>query len=209
MIGNEEEASSTFVRQRRDLFLISSLLLIAQVADINVEKLSLIGIDLKVEKAPALYAALWALWLYWFLRCYVAFRSIRGTPLWTSYRGELATCLNLAIHRAARRHAEEVMERSPEFRVGHPDFASNVAHGPLTLWTATISGNPTIRSSDGNTHQLPSLTVTIGPLRLWWMRLLALTTLCVSRIEGTEYLFPFVYGLAPAVYWLWANYDCL
>jgi hypothetical protein len=59
-----EDASTSFIRQRRDLFVISAVLLVAQLAGSQPTKLSFFGPDIQTERAHTLIYAASALWAY-------------------------------------------------------------------------------------------------------------------------------------------------
>ena len=58
MASEEDDSSTSFQRQRRDLFVVAALLVVAQVTEIKADKLAFLGMELRVEKATYL------LWLY-------------------------------------------------------------------------------------------------------------------------------------------------
>ncbi|MBA3022996.1 MAG: hypothetical protein KKB48_03940 [Gammaproteobacteria bacterium] len=70
---SDSDSALSFIRQRRDLFVISALLIVAQVAHFRInETLSLLGASITVGKPEVLVYSLWLLWAYWLVR-YVQF----------------------------------------------------------------------------------------------------------------------------------------
>lgn len=70
---SDSDSALSFIRQRRDLFVISALLSIAQIAHFRVnETLSLFGASITVGNPKVLTFSLWVLWGYWLVR-YIQF----------------------------------------------------------------------------------------------------------------------------------------
>src|ERR1022692_2649777 len=85
----DQDSSTAFVRQRRDLFVISAFLLIAQIAELEPTELSFLGMKVSVHNSTALIYALWALWLYWLLRYSQAFINLPGKVIKAVYTAEV------------------------------------------------------------------------------------------------------------------------
>jgi hypothetical protein len=66
-----EDISAGFVRQRRNLIVISLVLLFAQLADLAVSELDVFGTKIKIGSPVAVDFALWLAWSYWLVRYYV------------------------------------------------------------------------------------------------------------------------------------------
>ena len=64
-----------FLRQRRNLMLLSGFLLLFRFADLEIEKMSILGTQLLVGRPDALRFSAWILWGYFFLRYFQYFRS--------------------------------------------------------------------------------------------------------------------------------------
>lgn len=70
---SDSDSALSFIRQRRDLFVISALLTVAQIAHFRVnETLSLFGASISVGRPEVLVYSLWLLWAYWLVR-YIQF----------------------------------------------------------------------------------------------------------------------------------------
>ncbi|MDO8927352.1 MAG: hypothetical protein Q7U94_10630 [Sideroxyarcus sp.] len=70
---SDSDSALSFIRQRRDLFVISALLSVSQLAHFRVnETLALFGASITVGNPQVLTFSLWVLWAYWMLR-YIQF----------------------------------------------------------------------------------------------------------------------------------------
>jgi hypothetical protein len=71
-----DDVRAGFIRQRRNLFVISLVLLFAQLADLTVNELDVFGTKIKIGSPVAVDFALWTAWVYWFIRYYVYFHDL-------------------------------------------------------------------------------------------------------------------------------------
>lgn len=77
--------NSDLLRQRRNLIAISAFLILFDIANVQVAKLSLLGNELIVGNAQALIYSAWVLWAYFFLRYYQYWRAEPESHIRNSY----------------------------------------------------------------------------------------------------------------------------
>jgi len=82
--GND--ASTSFVRQRRDLFAVTSIILLARLSHAHFEEVSFQGIGLKLDRPEVLFFGLWVLWGYWLLRYLQAYHEYTTDPVALAFK---------------------------------------------------------------------------------------------------------------------------
>ena len=65
-----------FIRQRRNLLIISLVLLFAETAELKLQKLNVFGTELTIGNPVIVNFALWAAFVYWLWRYYVYFHDL-------------------------------------------------------------------------------------------------------------------------------------
>lgn len=60
-----------FVRQRRNLMVMSVVLLLVESADVRFSELNLLGTKFTIENPDVINLGLWVAFLYWLYRYYV------------------------------------------------------------------------------------------------------------------------------------------
>lgn len=201
----EQDSSTTFVRQRRDFFVISAFLLIAQIAGLEPTKLSFLGMEVNVHNSTALIYALWALWFYWLLRYSQAFINLPEKVITAAYQAEVDKLIAILVKKREWEKMKREVELMPEYhgaRVSPPEIQhfQDAASGKFHYgW------NPFIwlgKDHKGLDHV--KIEVTSGENLI--ANVLATASLCFKRIEVTEYLFPFAFGSSPALYFAYTHF---
>lgn len=75
----EEDSDSIrngFIRQRRNLIVISLVLLFAETSELSINKLNVFGNELLIRNPVIVTAALWIAYIYWLWRYYVYFHDL-------------------------------------------------------------------------------------------------------------------------------------
>jgi len=65
-----------FIRQRRNLILISLVLLFAETSELSISKLNVFGNELLIRNPVIITVALWVGWFYWSWRYYSYFHDL-------------------------------------------------------------------------------------------------------------------------------------
>ncbi len=201
----DQDSSTTFVRQRRDLFVISAFLLIAQIAELKPDHLSFLGMEVDVHNSTTLIYALWALWAYWLLRYSQAFMNLPKRIIRDAYETEVerqvAARLKNKEWEKMKRHVEQTPEYGgakvfpPEIQLFRDDTSGKSNYG----W------NPRIRLNERE-EGLPHAKVEVTNGVSLISNVFAVISLCFKKLEVTEYLFPFVFGISPALYFVYSHF---
>lgn len=201
----EQDSSTAFVRQRRDFFVISAFLLIAQIAELEPTKLSFLGMEVNVHNSSALIYALWALWFYWLLRYFQAFINLPEKIIKAAYQAEVDKLIAALV----KKREWEKVKRDVELMPGYD--GARVLPPEIQRFQDGTSGkfnygwNPFIwlgREHKGLDHV--KIEITSGENLI--ANVLAAASLCFKRIEVTEYLFPFAFGSSPALYFAYTYF---
>lgn len=75
-----------FIRQRRNIIVVSLLLLFAELVTLTLPEIDLLGSRATLDHPVAVAPALWIAWAYLLLRYWQAFREFRGNNFRTAYR---------------------------------------------------------------------------------------------------------------------------
>jgi hypothetical protein len=194
----------TYPSQRRNLFLISGALVLALHTNLTTDHINLLVAQLDLNGPQSVATFLWWLWGYWFVRFIQAFIELGAN------RGIKAVYENKRTELYARKGYRKLLrEKRPSLdlsnspndtllKVGH---GFEVTRGARVDVTYTITRTQFVDDRGAGGKQLPPEAITlrgkdlIGPkvgAFLW-------TAFCTTR--GTEYLLPFLVGIAPLVYW--------
>jgi len=71
-----EEIKQGFIRQRRNLILISLILLFVEVAEVSFNKINLLGNELTISNPDVVTYSLWVAFIYWLIRYYQYFNDM-------------------------------------------------------------------------------------------------------------------------------------
>lgn len=203
MSDGDGESSTSFHRQRRDLFVISAILLIVQLADVKATKLGFLGLELEVGKSAVIYGALWVLWAYWYLR-YFQVSLVEHAPreAYVRFNGRFRAILDAELSERAKVQVRLRISNDPD----HKDSTSadvSRKHVDIGWLGATATYEPSVvRPSATRRTPLEPVTSQVGVVRLYAFGLRALTWAVLKDITFTEYLLPFVFGALPAVVFL-------
>lgn len=199
MASEEDDSSTSFQRQRRDLFVVAALLVVAQVTEIKADKLAFLGMELRVEKATYLIAALWLLWLYWYWRFYQAFRAAVGTiKIYDAYlaaflkrlKAETASqAVEIAKSKVREQWSESLRLEELQFGVRH-----------RIAWnSATAVYIARIHNAKGEIISAPDTEVVLTGAPVWWLRARVLCFLAFNDFVISEYAMPFAFGVTPLI----------
>ena len=77
MNSADDDTQQGFLRQRRNLFVVSIVLAVVQLTGATIgESFTVLGITINLESPFFVAYVLWCLWLYWFYRYYVYHREL-------------------------------------------------------------------------------------------------------------------------------------
>ncbi len=198
-----------FVRQRRNLIVVSVLLLFADALAFRFAEINIVGNRVELAEPVRVTPFLWAVWIYLLLRYWQAFKEHGGesfTSFMKGYIGGSAT--NFVIEQAQTR-----LERTPNIvrHQNRPNVVINDLPHPGLYARARIGYE--IRQGELAVRNEMELTIS-WPRMLWFYIRGALVSTFNRSIVSEKYL-PFAFAFAPLAYalytWRWGDVspDCL
>lgn len=90
-----------FIRQRRNIFIASTVVVFLRFGGVSVEKVSLLGTELHFDNIQALYAAVWVFFIYAFIRYYQYYQQENNKGISSVFWGKMnALCVFKLRNRA-------------------------------------------------------------------------------------------------------------
>ncbi len=78
-----------FIRQRRNIIIISLVVLLAEISDIQINKINIFGNEVLINNPNILHLFLWIALFYWLIRYYQYFRDIPDKGFKATFNGKL------------------------------------------------------------------------------------------------------------------------
>lgn len=193
-----------FVRERRNLLLISIGLLAFQATGATLSKLELFGNSIDLRSPLSIALPLWVIWGYFLLRFYQYYRDLgnkgfRDTMLERAFKVGQAEAKRLYERESGISVTSEFEEPSrPEYQFSDTHFDGSIPGGG---WQFYVEGDVYVRDEKRvhslNQHfkdkvNLPKRAVRRCARAGWWFVIIHTTLV-------TEYLLPFMVGMAPPV----------
>ncbi len=107
------DIAASFIRQRRNLMIVSLVLLFAESAELTIEKLNIFGNELRLAHPETATYALWIGWIYWLWRYYVYFHDLGEKGFLREYHKRMLELV--------RQVALFQLKRDPQFIKDHAD----------------------------------------------------------------------------------------
>lgn len=192
---SDSDSALSFTRQRRDLFVISALLIVAQVAHFRVsEKLALFGASITVGNPDVLAYFLWLLWAYWLVRYIQFFRREKAiekikNAIFDRVRKPLAIRSAILFYRNRPINVFQPVERTPKQSWVDIEDGFEVEYPHLLPEGIRIY----LRKNDTSYSYLVPREEYIGCV------LFKLPHFIIFDTEFTDYLFPLLFAFAPLV----------
>jgi hypothetical protein len=204
-MSDEQDSSTNFLRQRRDLFVISAILLLIPVAEIQTADhitIPFIGVSLSVGKPEVITLSLWILWIYWYLRYFQAYLSLNKNYFYEKYISAISGYLYPIFAELAEQSKAKVIRNNEHFsKKGascNYSFIKQEYFLLKSVYTCEYSGYDPSTSADEKVQKV----IAFSGLKYIFIKIKALLKCCFANIEATEYMFPFVFGISPLVYFL-------
>jgi|APLak6261670063_1056076.scaffolds.fasta_scaffold10997_2 hypothetical protein len=200
-MSEQNDDSTTFLRQRRDLFVISSVLLLIPIAGIEISNqvaMQQFGISLKISRPEVIHYALWVLWAYWYIRYIQAYRALNQKFFINKYHSELSICLYPTFHSLATKEQDNLVNN---------DILANGAGFTFKkqsyrfLRSEYICEFTAYDPEYGSEFPI-SKTFTYSGLGYLNCQIKVILKCVIANMEATEYLLPFIFGISPLVYFL-------
>lgn len=209
---SENDDSTAFLRQRRDLFVISAILLLVPIAEVQIaDQISLqqLGMSLYIGRPEIISYALWILWAYWYIRYYQAYKNITRNfykeKLTSKVRSNALICFRKL---ALSKDNDSIKKAYNQLKLdvgslGVRNAGDSEVIEEISFLKAKFNWKPVIFSIESNSNII-SLSddqeITIGACKLIWIRVKALAYVTLNGVEFTEYWLPFIFGLLPPIY---------
>lgn len=199
---DDADASTAFLRQRRDLFVISAILLLIPIAEIegtgNIT-MPFLGASMKIGKPEIITYTLWILWAYWYLRYFQAFNSLNKNHFKERYFSELSSLLYPKFYTLAESCKDSLIKQG-ELLIDD----TNVNFSFKSQKYFCLSSEYECEFTSYSPHHEVKLkrVLKYKGFRYFLNHVVVLFKCCLKNIEITEYLLPFIFGIAPIIYFL-------
>lgn len=203
----ESEIRTAFVRQRRNLIVISLVLLFAETSGISVPQLNILGIEIKLDNPNAVIYWLWGGYLYWLLRYYQFFLATPDKGVQAGFESRLLPVLTRFAMEKEEAESEEFKaaklaspHRSVRMYNSRAFFVQRMHHSVTTQFNVITERT----SSEGSNiiKEIPQKTYTFSRRRLLVPVTRAALLTVINTPVFSEYFLPFAIALAPPIYWL-------
>ena len=176
--------NADLLRQRRNLIVVSGVLLIFDFSQVKITKVSVLGTELFIGNAQVLMACAWILWAYFLLRYY---------QYWCAEpESYVRAAFSERLDHYARSYTKAKPVQEPTYGQVYDNY--KIARVGFAKWTYTVQTYDVSTSglADGPTHRLP-----LWRMVLWWVR--ASAYVCFQTPHATDHVLPFVLALAAPI----------
>ena len=203
MADDNNDDSTTFLRQRRDLFVISAILLLIPIAEIHLaDQISMqqLGISLYIGKPEVISSALWVLWAYWYIRYCQAFKKLNRNFFIEQYRNQLASYLYMDFKDLASKKTLE-LQTMTEF----PKTTSSFSFTELNFNLLNAVYEVKFSAYDPSKSKVidESVNLEIRGSKYFINQIKSLLNGCIKNIEFTEFILPFLFGITPLLFFIY------
>ncbi len=199
-----DEQSSGFVRQRRNLMIISLVLLFSEVAQLKVTKLSAFGNELLVGEPNAVATAMWLAGIYWLVRYYQYSRPIFRT----SIQGALLPYVQSQGKSIA---LAKLLTQNAELRAHFPDVPGKLTYEIFDVRNDGITldydmdldfsvRKKAVHGAHVIDQEYGHFKVSLKRSDLGWARTKAWLNLVVNTTQFTELILPYILFSLPVGY---------
>ncbi|MBI3479386.1 MAG: hypothetical protein HY016_03375 [Nitrosomonadales bacterium] len=185
-----------FVRQRRNLVLVSFVLLISLMFHVQLQKFNVLGNEFPFTEPHRASTMLWPLWLYWLIRYFQAFNEVGLQQLLSSFSGRFAMSIqNFVAARLKGGNADIYQQAQKTNPLGQLRLTMVRTIGKYEyLFAVDVYDNET-KSGTGLGEQ--SMKLKGG--EVFRLRIGTGLWVTVFTTAITEYILPFIIAAAPAV----------
>jgi hypothetical protein len=193
------DESTSFNRQRRDLFVVTSVILLVRLSHAHFEEVSVQGVGLKLDRPEVLFWGLWMLWAYWLLRYLQAYREYTTRPVMRAYKDAHERELHRQAQQAGKLAVSELLAKRREKleTVKIAGQGDDVA-GPWVDWVAYGMGGSVV----GKDKYRPAWK------RRLLARIVAAFRVTFMRMTVTDYWLPVAYALTAPIVELLTRLHC-
>jgi hypothetical protein len=206
----------SFVRQRRNLILISFVLLAVRWLDLSLDldQLNIFGNTLRFRHTESVLWALWVLWAYWLVRYYQAMRGIEQRLIASDFNKRRIALAIATGQRIWRKRALQHARAQPDIDPGNiRRVTPNVVYDRLKPWSIHIATDQfdvllqSRAAAEVRTIRLPVRSEQkIAGRHMAWINFRAAWYLVAHTARFTDYILPLLIAAAPVVALLWPEH---
>lgn len=206
-IGEEnvaDQQNEGFVRQRRNLMIVSLVLLFSEATELRVEKISAFGTELLVGQPQAVTMALWVAAVYWLVRFYQYSGAVFPNAIENIIQNQVnyKTCQKVAIKRLIIEEPsllEPINNIKTKPTIDYSSLsilASNRKYLKVKLELKKTASDEHSSATQG----LGDRIIQIDGADLFWLRFRALINLTLHTTLFTELVLPYIVFSLPVLY---------
>jgi|SRR6266853_5489685 len=193
-----------FIRQRRNIIVVSLLLLFAEAYGFTFTELNLLGSKAVMTRPLPMAPVLWFAWAYLLLRYWQAFREQGEPTFYATYRQHIAAHLYRLALELARTHVQITSPQRVEFPGDTIPAGVVYVHyltTRITGATVNVLYNAHIEPTGGFTQHTQQES--FGFFVLTWARTRGILHVTFNTSVFTERYLPFAVALSPIAYLAW------
>lgn len=175
--------NSDLLRQRRNLIAISAFLVLFDVANVEIAKVSLLGTELIVGNAQVLIYSAWCLWGYFLLRYYQYWRTEPGHHIRDSFNKHLDFLVR--GYTKAQAVQDSCGQAFNNYKITRTAWAS---------WSYTLQG---YNVGPGEVVDLKTSPLALWQLAFWIIK--SVLHVGLNTPHATDHILPFVVAFAAPV----------
>jgi hypothetical protein len=205
MSESADDSSTSFHRQRRDLFVISAILILAQLTNAEPHKLNFLGVEIDIRNAAVLTVAAWLLRGYWLVRYLQALNDLPPATITGNYHNLLperavaisrGDAIKETIRQIKLKDNKGVWRHLPPQPTAHGGHQ----HGYKVGWKLQ-AGDATAEP-----YTFPQeYPVNFSGRKLTMLKIRTFIYMIFCTKTFTEYLLPPLFALCPAAIWLYRH----
>ncbi len=187
-----------FVRQRRNLIVVSVLLLFADALAFRFSEINILGNRVELAEPVRITPFLWAVWIYFLLRYWQAFREHGSESFAAFVKGYVGgSATNYALDQAQMRlqTTPNVLRNENGPMVGIDDLPRRGLNARARL---------TYQVQDGQGAARREMDLPISKVVILWFYIRGALVATFNRSIVSEKYLPFVFAFAPLVYTLYS-----
>ncbi|WP_126798616.1 hypothetical protein [Aliidiomarina soli] len=184
MARSVEPMSDGLLRQRRNLFALSALIWFLKFGEVEIDKLSFLGIEFKTFSNPdAIYVAIWLAWFYFAFRYYQYFVQEGFPKLYAAYTDLLDEICAPKVTRLVRKEYPN-------------DFREDCGYRTLKKWKWVYHGQQQTGQDKGSGEMtVENFEMQFSPWWLWKEILWSIWHIVINRSVVTDYILPILLAL--------------
>ena len=200
-----DQQYEAFVRQRRNLIIVSLVILFSEAIELKVEKVSAFGNEVLIGQPQTVTTALWVAAMYWLIRFYQYSRATHKGSLKNiiqSYIEKYEVIWPVIQRRLKKDDATLVepiggIEGIPKIEctmLGNIQYRHNYLEADISLVKTTNNEFASV------TQRLGNRTVRVDGADLFWLHLRAWIYLILHTTLFTELVLPYLVFTLPILY---------